>query len=123
MVMVSAMGIFHPMYETIGMFELPSFMPGIIACHRWQSSDGYDISEALTPYSDEMTFLERLTNFKVNFQIKLHMRQWHHVFWGVFNAKYPGFPPIQEIYNVRCRHYVFLYLLKSCRFPYRRKLA
>ncbi|EYC05231.1 hypothetical protein Y032_0083g1656 [Ancylostoma ceylanicum] len=81
-VMVSALGMYHPMYDIIGLAELPSFMP-----------------EGLTPYSDDMTFLERLTNFKVNIQLKFHIRRWNREFWKVFNAKYPGFPTIQEINN------------------------
>ncbi|KIH56445.1 UDP-glucoronosyl and UDP-glucosyl transferase [Ancylostoma duodenale] len=82
MVMVSAFGMLPRMYEIIGMVELPSFMP-----------------ESYTPYSDDMTFLERLTNFRVYIKLMLHMRQWDSVFWEVFNANYPGFPSIQEIYN------------------------
>ncbi|KIH66062.1 UDP-glucoronosyl and UDP-glucosyl transferase [Ancylostoma duodenale] len=82
MVMVSALGMLPRMYETLGMAELPSFMPG---CY--------------TPYSDDMTFLERLTNFKVYIKLVLHLRKWDTVFWEIFNAKYPGFPTIQEIIN------------------------
>ncbi|KIH46492.1 hypothetical protein ANCDUO_23455 [Ancylostoma duodenale] len=100
MVMVSAFGMFSPMYDLIGMAELPSFMPGIVVCYHWlQNFADYDISESLTPYSDKMTFLERLTNFKVNIQLKFHLRRWNHVFWKVFNAKYPGFPTIEKIYD------------------------
>ncbi|RCN25819.1 hypothetical protein ANCCAN_28466, partial [Ancylostoma caninum] len=82
MVMVSAFGMLPRMYEIVGMVELPSFMP-----------------ESYTPYSDDMTFLERLTNFRVYIKLMLHMRHWDSVFWEVFNAKYPGFPAIKEIYN------------------------
>ncbi|EPB74631.1 hypothetical protein ANCCEY_06261 [Ancylostoma ceylanicum] len=78
MVMVSAFGMLPRMYEIMGMLHLPSFMP-----------------ESYTPFSDNMTFLERLTNFRM----MLHMRHWDGVFWEVFNVKYPGFPAIQEIYN------------------------
>ncbi|RCN30630.1 UDP-glucoronosyl and UDP-glucosyl transferase [Ancylostoma caninum] len=99
-VMVSAFGMYPPMYDVIGMAELPSFMPGIIMCYCLQQNVAdNDISESLTPYSDKMTFLERSTNFKVNIQLKFHLRRWNHVFWEVFDAKYPGFPTIQEIFN------------------------
>ncbi|ETN71044.1 hypothetical protein NECAME_04739 [Necator americanus] len=55
--------------------------------------------DPLTPYSDDMTFMERLTNLKVHIQIKSEMRRWEQMFWEAFNAKYPGFPTIAEIYN------------------------
>ncbi|ETN85063.1 glycosyltransferase family 28 protein [Necator americanus] len=70
------------MYEVTGMSTLPSFMPEIV-----------------TPFSDDMTFVERMANFKISMQFMFHMRKWERIFWEHFNAKYPGFPAIREIYN------------------------
>ncbi|KAK6733177.1 hypothetical protein RB195_017128 [Necator americanus] len=81
-VMVSALGMLPRLYEIAGMSEVPSFVP-----------------DPLTPYSDDMTFMERLTNLKVHIQMKSEMRRWEQMFWEVFNAKYPGFPTIAEINN------------------------
>ncbi|KHJ89459.1 glycosyltransferase family 28 protein [Oesophagostomum dentatum] len=81
MVMVSALGMLSRMYDVIGIPEVPSFMP-----------------LAITPYSDEMTFMERLRNFKISVQLRYFIQQWEQEFWKLFNSKYPGFPSIQHIY-------------------------
>ncbi|KAK6737810.1 hypothetical protein RB195_020113 [Necator americanus] len=82
MVLAVAHTMVPRMYEVTGMSTLPSFMPEIV-----------------TPFSDDMTFVERMANFKISMQFMFHMRKWERIFWEHFNAKYPGFPAIREIYN------------------------
>ncbi|KAK6053421.1 hypothetical protein COOONC_09074 [Cooperia oncophora] len=83
MVTVSALGMAPRLYDIAGILPFPSFMPA-----------------SLTPYSDDMTFIERLLNFKIQVELIQHMRKWDHKFGDVFRAKIPGFPGIGEIYNV-----------------------
>ncbi|KHJ86048.1 hypothetical protein OESDEN_14214 [Oesophagostomum dentatum] len=81
-VLVSALGMMPRMYDVIGIPQVPSFMP-----------------LAITPYSDDMTFTERLVNFKISLQLRYYIRQWEYEAWKLFNSKYPGFPSVQEIYT------------------------
>lgn len=54
----------------------------------------------ITPYSDDMTFAERLLNFKTEMDLAQDLREWDRKFGKVFSDKYPGFPGIRQIYDV-----------------------
>ncbi|VDM69239.1 unnamed protein product, partial [Strongylus vulgaris] len=80
-VLLSASGAVPRMYEVAGLSDIPSFIPGFV-----------------TPFSDDMTFMERLTNFKLNIQFKHLNNKWDTRFEKLFNSKFPAFPTLQEIY-------------------------
>ncbi|KHJ78287.1 UDP-glucoronosyl and UDP-glucosyl transferase [Oesophagostomum dentatum] len=83
-VVVSATGMMPTHYNIIGMPTYASFMPG-----------------GLTPYSDKMTFMERLTNLNIELFLQLLGYKIDTWYWKLFNEKYPGFPTLLQLYEER----------------------
>ncbi|VDL77587.1 unnamed protein product [Nippostrongylus brasiliensis] len=81
-VVVSAFGMMPRHYDIAGISTMPSFMPVM-----------------LTSYSDEMTFVQRLLNFKTEVQLNLKMRYWEREFQKLFGTKRANFPSILQIYE------------------------
>ncbi|RCN24669.1 hypothetical protein ANCCAN_29630 [Ancylostoma caninum] len=82
-VLVSALGMMPRLYDITGMSTVPSFMP-----------------VGLTPYSDKMTFMERVVNFNLDIVFQYYKYTLDYKFWKLFNDKIPGFPDFEQIYNV-----------------------
>ncbi|VDO84540.1 unnamed protein product [Heligmosomoides polygyrus] len=54
------------------------------------------------PYStfgDEMTFWERLYNFKIDLEMRYRFYFWEKDVWSVFNDAHPGFPDLKELFK------------------------
>ncbi|KHJ87669.1 UDP-glucoronosyl and UDP-glucosyl transferase [Oesophagostomum dentatum] len=83
-IIVSATGMMPTHYNIIGMPTYASFMPG-----------------GLTPYSDKMTFMERLTNLNIELFFQLLGYKIDTWYWKLFNEKYPGFPTLPQLYEER----------------------
>ncbi|PIO72823.1 UDP-glucoronosyl and UDP-glucosyl transferase [Teladorsagia circumcincta] len=79
-VAVSAFGMTPYAYEIIGIRQNPSFVPGVYST-----------------YSDDMTFWERLNNFKFEIELDFRYRSWERETWSHFNDIYPGFPDFREL--------------------------
>ncbi|KAK6029806.1 glycosyltransferase family 28 protein [Ostertagia ostertagi] len=54
-------------------------------------------SRMYSTYSDDMTFWERLNNFKYEIELDFHYRNWERELWTHFNDVYPGFPDFREL--------------------------
>ncbi|KAK6732032.1 hypothetical protein RB195_016420 [Necator americanus] len=80
-VLVSALGMMPRLYEITGMSTIPSFMPAV-----------------LTPYSDKMTFMERMVNFNLEIFFLYYKYTLDYRFWKLFNDKHAGFPSFDHIY-------------------------
>ncbi|EPB75472.1 glycosyltransferase family 28 protein [Ancylostoma ceylanicum] len=83
-VLVSALGMMPRLYDITGMPTVSSFMP-----------------VGLTPYSDEMTFMERVVNFNLDIVFQYYKYTLDNKFWKLFNDKIPGFPTFEQIYNLK----------------------
>lgn len=83
-ILVSALGVMPRMYQVAGLLPLPSFVP-----------------MSLSPYSDEMTFWERMRNFNLMLDMTFSNINLERRFEALFDARYPGIPPIRSIYFER----------------------
>uniref|UniRef100_A0A7I4Y3N1 glucuronosyltransferase n=1 Tax=Haemonchus contortus TaxID=6289 RepID=A0A7I4Y3N1_HAECO len=79
-IVVSAAGMTLHMKEITGMPPNPSFVPGIF-----------------TTYNDEMTFWERLDNFKCEIELNYRFLQWEEKLRQLFNKASPGFPDLRKL--------------------------
>ncbi|VDO23153.1 unnamed protein product [Haemonchus placei] len=79
-IVVSAAGMTLHMKEITGVPPNPSFVPGLF-----------------TTYSDEMTFWERLDNFKLDIELNYRFLQWEKDLWKMFEDVSPGFPDLREL--------------------------
>uniref|UniRef100_A0A0K0D0S9 glucuronosyltransferase n=1 Tax=Angiostrongylus cantonensis TaxID=6313 RepID=A0A0K0D0S9_ANGCA len=79
-VLTSALGFTPHIQQVIGFAANPSYVPGLY-----------------TSYSDEMSFWERLDNFK--FAIEMHYRliSWQLQLHALANKVFPGFPHLQDL--------------------------
>ncbi|KIH50898.1 hypothetical protein ANCDUO_19020, partial [Ancylostoma duodenale] len=79
-VVLSALGVTPYIQEIAGFPANPSFVPGMY-----------------TTYSDDMTFWERMDNFK--FEIEMHnfLLSWEKEIWQLANDIRPGFPGLRTL--------------------------
>ncbi|XGW11871.1 hypothetical protein V3C99_012941 [Haemonchus contortus] len=79
-IVVSAAGMTLHMKEITGIPPNPSFVPRLF-----------------TTFSDEMTFWERLDNFKLDIELNYRHLQWEKDLWKMFNDVSPDFPDLREL--------------------------
>ncbi|KAK5981804.1 UDP-glucoronosyl and UDP-glucosyl transferase, partial [Trichostrongylus colubriformis] len=79
-VAVSAFGMTPYAYEITGIPANPSYVPGVYST-----------------YSDDMTFWERLNNFKFETEMDIRNRYWERELWSHFDEVYPGFPDFRYL--------------------------
>uniref|UniRef100_A0A7I4Y1X9 UDP-glucuronosyltransferase n=1 Tax=Haemonchus contortus TaxID=6289 RepID=A0A7I4Y1X9_HAECO len=78
-IIVSTLGMMPRLYDIAGLLPMPSFMP-----------------TGLTPFSDELTFVEKLINFNLHLFFEVFKWYLDGRFERMFNAKYPGLPSIRD---------------------------
>lgn len=135
-VAVSAVGMTPYVNYIAGIPSYPSFVPGMTLKHNAVTMlSGTSLSVALSgcsfthlhlrilgPYStfgDEMTFWERLYNFKIDLEMRYRFYFWEKDVWSVFNDAHPGFPDLKELFKVRAcqRPWRHVYVLKKIKSP------
>ncbi|KAK6029807.1 UDP-glucoronosyl and UDP-glucosyl transferase [Ostertagia ostertagi] len=79
-VAVSAYGITPYVREVTGVPLNPSYIPG-----------------PYTTYSDEMTFWERLDNFKLKIELEYRSLNWERETLSIFQKVHPGFPNFRDL--------------------------
>ncbi|KAJ1360167.1 hypothetical protein KIN20_019081 [Parelaphostrongylus tenuis] len=84
-VVMSALGITPYMEQVIGFPANPSYVPGFY-----------------TSYSDEMSFWERLDNFKFTIEMHYRLISWESQLHALANNAHSGFPDIRDLIKVDC---------------------
>ncbi|KAK6012063.1 hypothetical protein OSTOST_22795 [Ostertagia ostertagi] len=79
-VAVSAYGITPYVRQVSGVPLNPSYIPG-----------------PYTTYSDEMTFWERLDNFKLKIELEYRSLNWERETLSIFQKVHPGFPNFRDL--------------------------
>ncbi|KAJ1361560.1 hypothetical protein KIN20_020840 [Parelaphostrongylus tenuis] len=80
---MSALGFTPNMQQLIGFPGNPSYVPGLF-----------------TSYSDEMSFWERLDNFKFTIELHYRLLSWERQLHALANKVSPGFPNLQDLIKV-----------------------
>ncbi|KHJ88843.1 UDP-glucoronosyl and UDP-glucosyl transferase [Oesophagostomum dentatum] len=79
-IVVSALGVTPYIQEIAGFAANPSFIPGMF-----------------TTYSDEMTFWERMDNFKFEIEMYYWRASWEKHIWKLANKARPRFPELRRL--------------------------
>ncbi|KAK6030128.1 UDP-glucoronosyl and UDP-glucosyl transferase [Ostertagia ostertagi] len=79
-VILCSLGMWPRLYDISGLLPSPSFVP-----------------IGLSPFSDELSFIERLINFNLHIFFEIYKKWLDGRFWRMFNEKAPGIPAIRDI--------------------------
>ncbi|KHJ93689.1 UDP-glucoronosyl and UDP-glucosyl transferase [Oesophagostomum dentatum] len=79
-VLVSAIGMNPRLYDIVGLPTFPSFVPVVV-----------------TPFSDKMSFPQRIVNFNVDLFLRYYLNSMDNKFWRLFESRFPKFPTFDQI--------------------------